>query len=323
MLTLVTGATGLVGNNVVRLLLDRGERVRVLTRSSGGRAREGLAVEIRQGDIREAAAVREACRGVQRVVHAAAEVRIGWTGMEAARAVNVEGTRHVAEAALAEGARLVHVSSVNALGLGTRQSPADEETSLCDMVACPYVLTKREAEQVVLAAVARGLDAVIVNPAYMLGPWDWKPSSGQMLLQVATGWAKLAPPGGNDYCDVRDVAGGILAALERGASGRRYILGGEFLSFLDAWRLFAEITGVPPPWWTLRRPGIFLIERAGNFWTRRTGREPAWNSAALAMSKLDHHYSYARAAAELGYRPSSPRQAAEAAWQWFKEHGYA
>ena len=324
MLTLVTGATGLVGTNVVRLLLERGERVRLLTRTDGGRALEGLAVETCRGDIRDPAAVRKACRGVNRVVHAAAEVRIGWTGMAEHRAVNVEGTRHVAEAALAEGARLVHVSSVNALGLGTRESPANEETPPGETVATPYVLTKREAEQVVLAAVARGLDAVIVNPAYMLGPWDWKPSSGLMLLKVATGWAKLAPPGGNDFCDVRDVAAGILAALvARGERAGRYIVGGELMSFIDAWRMFAEIVHVPPPWWKLRWPGIFVIGRTGDLCTRLTGREPAWNSAALAMSKLDHHYSYARAAAELGYRPRASRgRRREAAWEWFREHGY-
>ncbi len=77
-------------------------------------------------------------------------------------------------------------------------------------------MTKREAEQVVFDCVARGLDAVVVNPGFMLGPWDWKPSSGRMLLKIATGWAMLAPPGANSYCDVRDVAAGIVAALERG-----------------------------------------------------------------------------------------------------------
>ncbi len=323
MLTLVTGATGLVGNNVVRMLLDRGEAVRVLARGgSVGRPLERLKVEICRGDIRDAQAVREACRGAQRVVHAAAEVRIGWTGLETHRAVNVEGTRHVVEAALGEGARLVHVSSVNALGLGSRQHPADEETPITNAVECPYVLTKREAEQVVLGAVARGLDAVIVNPVFMLGPWDWKPSSGQMLLKVATGWARLAPPGGNDFCDVRDVAAGILSAFERGTRGRRYILGGEPLSFLEAFRMFAEITNVQPPWRAAYPPGLWVIGRTGDLCTRLTGREPPWNSAAVAMSKLEHHYSSARAAAELGYQPRPARQAAEAAWQWFRDHGY-
>lgn len=328
MLTLVTGATGLVGNNVVRLLLERGQKVRVLVRSSSAgsssaRALEGLPVEICLGDVCQAEAVRQACRGAQRVVHAAALVQIGWTGLEAQRAVNVGGTRNVVDAAAAEGVRLLHVSTVNCLGLGNHEHPADEETPARDSIACPYVITKREAEQVVMDGVARGLDATIVNPGFMLGPWDWKPSSGRMMLQVAKGWAKLAPPGGNDVCDVRDVATGILTALDRGQRGRRYILSGEYLSFLDAWRMFARITGVKPPWFAARRPGLWVYGHAGDLWSKLTGREPALNSAAVELGKLEHHYSYARAAAELDYRPRPASEAAEAAWAWFREHGYA
>ncbi len=309
MLTLVTGSTGLVGNNVVRLLLERGDAVRVLLRGSGDtRCLDGLKVEVALGDVRNADSVRAASVGVQRIVHAAATVHIGWKGLETQRDVNVAGTRNVAAAAREVGARLAYVSSVNALGLGSRKTPADEETPLCDMVPCPYVLTKREAEQEVLAELSRGLDAVIVNPTFMLGPWDWKPSSGRMMLQVATGWAKLAPPGGNDFCDVRDVAQGILAALDKGARGRRYILGGEPLSFLEAWTMFAKIVRVAPPWRLARRPGLWLVGSFGDAWGRITGREPDMNSAAVAMSRLEHHYSYARAADELGYRPRPRRK---------------
>lgn len=328
MLTLVTGATGLVGNNVVRLLLERGDKVRVLVRGSsasgaGGRALQGLPVEICLGDVCQADTVRQACRGVQRVVHAAAHVQIGWTGLETQRAVNVGGTRNVAAAAAAEGARLLHVSTVNALGRGDHAHAANEDTPPGDSIPCPYVVTKCEAEQVLLEEVSRGLDATIVNPGFMLGPWDWKPSSGRMMLQVASGWAKLAPPGGNDICDVRDVAAGILTALERGQRGRRYILSGEYMSFLDAWRMFARIVGVKPPWFAAKRPGLWVYGHAGDLWGKLTGREPELNSAAVAMSKLEHHYSYARAAAELDYHPRPAQEAAEAAWAWFREHRYA
>jgi dihydroflavonol-4-reductase len=326
MTTLVTGATGLVGNNVVRLLLERGEKVRVLVRSlSGGgrraKALENLPVEICIGDVCDAESVRRATSGIQRVVHAAAVVEIGWTGLSEQRRVNVGGTRNVAAAA--EGARMVHVSTVNTLALGDREHPVTEDTPGCEPVLCPYVVTKREAEQVVQEAVAGGLDASIVNPAYMLGPWDWKPSSGRMILAVASGWAKIAPTGGNDYCDVRDVASGILAAMERGQRGRRYILAGEYLSYLDAWRMMAEITGVKPPWRNARRPMLWLSGRTGDWWAMLSGRERELNSAAIAMGRLEHHYSFARAATELGYKPRPAREAAESAWRWFREHGYA
>src|SRR5690606_8456353 len=138
------------------------------------------------GDVRDASAVDRAVRGASRVAHAAAMVQIGWRGLAEQRAVNVEGTRHVARACLEHGVRMLHGSTVDAVGLGERNHPSDEIHAVEHPVRCPYVVTKQEAEAAVCEAVANGLDAVIVNPAFMLGPWDWKPSSGRMLLEVAS-----------------------------------------------------------------------------------------------------------------------------------------
>ena len=243
MTTLVTGATGLLGNNVVRLLLDRGESVRALVReSSDPRPLEGLEVETVLGDVCDATSVLRACDGADVVVHSAGFVHVGWSRQDLHRAINVEGARNVAKAASEVGARMIHVSSVDALGIGSMRKPADEGTPLAKPVPCVYVITKREAEQVVLEAVKRGLDGVIVNPGFMLGPWDWKPSSGRMLLEVAKGRALFAPRGRFSVCDVRDVAAGILAAMERAQTGRRYIMAGDSITYLKAWRLFAEVS---------------------------------------------------------------------------------
>ena len=89
--------------------------------------------------------------------------------------------------------------------LGHREPPArSQRTTPAGGVLCPYVVTKRESEHVILEWVGRGLDATIVNPGFMIGPYDWKPSSGRMLLQVAKGWGLFAPLGINSYCDVRE-----------------------------------------------------------------------------------------------------------------------
>ncbi|HEV3006379.1 MAG TPA: HpnA protein, partial [Pirellulales bacterium] len=173
----------------------------------------------------------------------------------------------------------------------------------------------------------QGLDAVVVNPAYMLGPWDWRPSSGRMLLAVARGYLHWAPAGGNDFCDARDVAAGVLAAAERGKTGRRYILGGEAMTYLEAWRLFAQVAGVAPPTCSigrcaLSRGVVHAMGLAGNLWGWMTGREPDVNSAATSLSLVEHHFSTERARSELGYAPRPVRQTVEAAWLWFQEHSY-
>src|SRR4029079_19039702 len=122
----------------------------------------------------------------------------------------------------------------------------EEESALPGIVECPYVVTKREAERIVLGEVEKGLDATIVNPGCMFGPWDWKPSSGKMLLAV-TKFAPIYPLGAVSFCDDRDVAAGTLAAVERGRKGQRYILGGHNLSYRAAWRQMAALVGKRGP----------------------------------------------------------------------------
>ncbi len=321
---LVTGATGLVGNNLVRCLLDQGQSVRVLVRTGAdARPLEGLNVEAVRGDVRDRAAVERACEGVQAVLHAAALIHLGWTQRERAREINVQGTRHLVEAARRIGARLVHVSSVDALGAGSVDRPADEENYSHEKVPCTYVLTKRESDQVVRQGVRDGLDAVIVHPGFMLGPWDWKPSSGRMLLAVAQQFTPVAPPGGCTVCDIRDVARGILAAWRSGRIGRSYILGGDNLRYLELWKLFAAVTGASAPSFRVGPLMRYAAGLWGDLRTRISGREPDVNSAAIAMSCQYHYYSSARAQTELDYRCRPVRESVQDAWQWFQKFGYA
>jgi dihydroflavonol-4-reductase len=320
---LVTGSTGLLGNNVVRALRATGNEVRVLVRAgSDPRPLEGLAVERILGDVRDPAALTAACQQVDGVIHCAGHVHVGWTQADLHRCINVDGTRNVAAAARAAGARLVHVSSTNALGLGNFQQPADEEAGSPGMPELPYVLSKREAERVVLQEVERGLWAAIVNPTTMFGPWDWKPSSGQMILEVSR-FAAFAPTGAQNFGDARDVAAGAIAAVRRGQSGRRYILGGHNLTYFDAWRQIAALAGKRGPWIPMG-PVFRVIGGAYcNAVTRLTGRERAGNSAALVMSRLTHCYSSARAQRELGYTIRPFEETLRDAWSWFVEHNYA
>jgi nucleoside-diphosphate-sugar epimerase len=320
---LVTGATGLLGNNIVRQLVAAAESVRVLARAeSDPRALDGLPIERAAGDVRDAAAVAEACRGVEIVIHSAGHVHLGWKQLDQHQAINVEGARNVAAATRAAGARLVHVSAINALGLGRLDQPADEESALPGIVECPYVVTKREAERVVLAEVDRGLDAVIVNPGCMFGPWDWKPSSGKMLLAV-TKFAPVYPLGAVSFCDVRDVAAGALTAAKQGQRGRRYIMGGHNLSYWDAWRQMARLVGKRGPISPMGPLFRGLAAPALDLYTWVTGREGEANSAILMMGRQQHCFSSRRAEQELGYRVRPFAETLADTWAWFRERGYA
>jgi dihydroflavonol-4-reductase len=319
---LVTGATGLVGNNVVRQLLDTGEEVRVLVRpSSDLRGLEGLAVERAIGDICDASSVAPAMQNVQVVIHAAGFVHLGWSQLDTHRRINVGGTRNMAAAARQAGVRMVHVSGINALGLGRLAEPADEESALPGIVEIPYVVTKREAEQAVLDEVARGLDAVIVNPGCMFGPWDWKPSSGRMLIEV-TRFAPWYPLGAVTFCDVRDVAIGVLAAARLGRAGRRYVLGGHNLSYREAWQRMARIGGGFGPVAPMGPLFCALIAPALDVTTWMRGRESDRNSGVLMLGRQQHCFTSRRAEKELGYRCRPFDETLHDTWDWFRQHGY-
>lgn len=321
---LVTGATGLLGNNVVRALLGAGHEVRAFVRDEADRALAGLSVESVVGDIRDSSAVDAVVRGVDWVVHAAAVVHVGRRRVAEMREVNVNGTQHVVDACLANHVRLLHVSASDVVGAAPAGRQADEEQSVLPATRLPYVLTKREAEQHVLeTAEQKQLHAVVVNPSFMLGPWDWQPSSGRMLLEVARGRGVFAPRGSFSLGDARDVAAGILAAIQQGAPGRRYLLSGATYTYLDAWRLMAEVTG-----------GRRALCRVGPLFSALAGwggdaigllprLDPEVNTPAIRWAKHLKDYDCQRAIEELGYQPRPARETIEDAWRWFQENDYA
>jgi dihydroflavonol-4-reductase len=322
---LVTGAAGLLGANVVRALLGAGHVVRAAIRPSSRQlALTGLPVETSVLTLEEPASVAAAVAGCQAIVHAAAANWIGRSGRAWMERVNVRGTETVCRVAVEAGIlRMVHVSSVDTLGIRSLECPADEECpSNLGHLRCPYIDTKRAAEEVVLGHVARGLPAVIVNPAFMLGPWDTRPTSGRMILEIAKGRALLAPRGGNCFLDVRAAAIGIVAALERGRVGRRYILGGQNLTYVEAWRRIAPIVGGREPLGTAPAAGAWLVGSAAGFWGRLRGKEPVVNPVSVAMGELPHYFNSARARAELNLPDTDFERAVSDAWRWFREHGY-
>ncbi|MCA9211644.1 MAG: NAD-dependent epimerase/dehydratase family protein [Planctomycetales bacterium] len=320
---LVTGATGFVGNNMVRCLLNNGHSVRVLIRpGSDPRPLEGLDVDCVVGDVCSKEDANRAITGCSNVIHAAASVKIGWQGFDAARKINVAATEHMARGAAESGAKFLFVSSVDALAPSRKKQPVTEDTPDQCKVDCTYCVTKREAELKVLQFAEEGLHAVIANPGFMLGPNDWKPSSGRMLIDVAKKFSPFAPPGGMSICDVRDVVDAIYVASEFAPSGRRFILAGHNVKFWRAWRAFAKAAGTSGPISPFGPLVARIVGMVGDIRTSITGNESEINSAMLRMACMHHYYSSDRAIAELNYRIRPLEETVRDAWQWFATNGY-
>lgn len=325
MTTLITGATGLVGGHVARALVETGERVRILVRERSSReGLAGLSLEEVRGDVRDLESLRKACAGVDRVVHAAGVTRLDPFAPERLRRVNVEGTRNVVTAAREAGVRrLLHVSSTSAVGAGSLDRPADETTAWNLGHKGPYWQTKRAAEELVIEAARAGqIDAVVINPSYVLGPGDVKPSSGAVLIAAASGLALAYPDGGTGFVDARDVGLGARLALEKGRSGERYILSGENLTFRQLLELVARERGLRAPLVPLPRELAMGVAKVGDALGPRFPRAFGYLNTPFIATLFELSYvSGEKARRELGFSPRPVREAVRDALRWFEEAG--
>jgi dihydroflavonol-4-reductase len=319
----LTGITGLLGNNIARALSIRGDDLLALVRGNpSSEVLEGIRVEIVQGDLDSKQAIEDAIASCDVVIHSAALIHLGWKRMEESMRVNRDGTMVVADAALKYGKRMVHVGTVNTMALATEGVPSDEETVITKInsqVPCAYVASKIASVEVVNERVAKGLDAVFVHPGFMLGPYDWKPSSGRMLLELGRGYKPIWPVGGCSVCDVRDVAAGVIAALDQGVTGRHYVLAGENMTYKNLWSAMATRMGKARPVLPVGTLLRAVASAAGDFSTSLTGNETDINSAGVKMSSQFHWHSSDRARAELGYINRDVNETLDDAAAWIKQ----
>jgi dihydroflavonol-4-reductase len=323
---LVTGGSGFIGCNVARLLVERGEDVRVLARPTSDLAHlAGLPVEIATGDLRDADAVRRAVRGCRRVFHVAADYRFWARDPAELYRSNVDGTIHVMDACLAEGVeRVVYTSTVGTVGLAALPAPCDETTPLAPgQLTSHYKRSKLEAERAALAYAARGLHVVVVNPSAPVGPWDAKPTpTGRIVVDFVRRKLPAIVDTGLNIVHVRDVAQGHLLAAERGRVGERYILGHRNMTLAEIVAELAEITGLPAP--RVRLPYALawtagaLSTAVANFITRRP---PAVALDAVRTARHRMFFDPGKAVRDLGLPQTPVRAAFEDAIAWFEEHG--
>ena len=318
---LITGANGLLGNNIARLAQERGMSIAGLCRSDGANLAFGsLDIEVFQVDMVDRDKLARVFENrFDVVIHCAASIHVGWKFLEQAMQVNRDGTRNLLEESRKHRIKFIYVSTVNTLPVGTKDLIVDEETHGGGQIMCNYVVTKMAAERLAVAAAAAGQDVIIVHPGFMLGPWDWKPSSGRMI-QALQGFAPLSPSGGCTVCDPRDVGAAILNAIDRGMSGRHYILGGENMMYLDLWRRICQALGKRGPLTYLRSPGRIIASTIGDTISRFTNQELDINSAAINMSSQIQWFHSQRAITELGYQPRPASESIRDAVLWLRQN---
>jgi dihydroflavonol-4-reductase len=313
---LVTGATGHVGNVLVRMLLEQGEPVRALVRSGrNSDALEGLNVVITKGDILDAASLRSAMQGVEVVYHLAAKISIDPGSDQEVERVNIVGTRNVLREARAAGVRrLVYVSSVYAL-----RAPVEgvmDETCPFDLSSARgvYDRSKAAASLEALKAATSGQEVVIASPTAVVGPFDFQTSEAGrgILLNIPQG-IKFYIDGGYDFVDVRDVAKGLILAADKGRSGQNYILGGERLTIKEVSEIVWEAAG---GWHVgIRLPG-WVADLAAMFLPLFTD-SPLVTDYSLNAVRSNSNINHKKAEQELGYHPRSARKAVLDAVHWW------
>jgi dihydroflavonol-4-reductase len=319
----VTGGSGHIGGNLVRALLDRGEAVRVLVRKDS-RAIKGLAVEQVAGDVLDRDSLGTLVIGAEVVYHLAAKIVLVPDPNGSAQRVNVDGTRNVVDACLKTGVRrLVHFSSIHAFAEEPRGQVVDETRPLASGPHLyPYDRSKAEGERVVQEAVRQGLDAVIVNPTAVIGPFDFKPSAvGGVFLDLYHRRMPALIQGGFNWVDVRDVCAGAIAAEQLGRTGEKYLLAGHHLPFPGLATLVEEATGIPRPRVTVPLWAAYLGLPFAALASFVSGKDPKFTRASLHALCNHQLISHEKATRELDYHPRPTADAVRDTFDWFRRAG--
>ena len=328
----VTGASGFVGSNLVHELAARGHLVKALVRPGAdllGLA--GAACEQMQGDISDRGWLEKAMQGCDWCFHVAASYHLWLRDYKPMYAANVDGTRHVLEAAAAAGCRrIVYTSTVGCIALprelNGKMAPTDEASPVTGaQMSNHYKRSKWEAEVAARELAARGLPVVIVNPSTPIGPRDVKPTpTGKIIVDFLNRRMPAYLDTGLNWVHVRDVAAGEILAAEKGRVGERYILGhaeGNW-TMAETLAVLEEVSGVPAPKFRVPYWVALSAAHVNEAVSAVSGKPPKAPLAGVRMAKYKMFFNPAKAIGELGIPQTPPRQAFADAIEWFRQNGY-
>jgi len=320
----ITGASGHIGNCLVRELKKQGASVKVLVHDFKNDL-DKLDVELIQGNLIDIESLNLLCEGVDVVFHLAAKIALDNRKSAEVYAVNVTGTKNIIEASKMAGVKkFIHFSSIDAFQFISSDEVLDESKPIVESENSIYAFTKAESERLVLNAVNEGLDAVILSPTAVIGPFDYRGSFlGSALIKIYQNKIPMLISGGYNWVDVRDVAKAAIQSVETGRKGEKYILSGNFCSIKDLSEITGKISGKRTP--TLLAP-VFLAKLACPFFQiyySITKGKPIYTSQSLdLLINSPKNISFEKAKKELGYEPHPLEQTLRDTFNWYIENKY-
>lgn len=318
----VTGASGHVGACLCRELIEKGIEVRALLHNDS-KGIDGLPLEMVNGDLMNKESLDKLCRDVDVVFHLAAKIAIDKSDPDSVSEINIKGTKNILECSIKSGVKkFIHFSSAHALTDIPLNEEVNEDSPLNEDSSMAYEKTKADGERLVLKAAKEGLNAVILNPTAIIGPYDYKLSLlGQAVIKIALNKLPMLVPGGYDWVDVRDVADAAIQAIDNGRKGERYILSGHWHSLKELSTMIGQVNGYktttlicPTAIAKIGLPFIHLYSKIKN-------EEPLYTADSLNILKnSNRNISHQKASAELGYNPRKLETTLKDTLNWFSEH---
>jgi dihydroflavonol-4-reductase len=319
----ITGASGHIGNCLVQELKKQGATIKALDHDSKSILNK-MDVELIQGNLSDPESLNKLCEGVDVVFHLAAQIAIENRSSEHVFETNVTGTKNMIVAANYSRVRkFIHFSSIHAFQIGSPGQLLDESRSKVESNKTIYEFTKAEGEREVMKAVKEGLNAVILNPTAVIGPFDYRGSLlGQALLKIYQNKLPFLVSGGYNWVDVRDVVSASINAIEWGRKGENYILSGEYCSLQELSAMISKISGCKIP---VIVP-VFLARLACPFfeaYSLISKKQPLYTSQSLEiLVNSPVNISNAKAKKELGYEPRPLAQTLKDTFDWYKENDF-
>ena len=321
---LITGATGFLGQHLVKDLLAKGDQVSILARKTSDLSPfANQSLQVFHGDITDRLALLHTTEQQDVVFHLAGLIAYKRADRKAMEEINVKGTANVVDACITNKvSQLLHLSSVVAIGASPTPNALNEDSEFnLSQFDLGYFETKRQAEQIIQKAVSEnGLNAYMINPSTIYGPGDATKGSRKTQVKVALGKFPFYPPGGVNVVHVDDVIAAIHLCLEKGKPGRRYIVGGDNIRIKELFEIIAQTAGVPSPKYPIPRFALGALGFIGDQ-LRALGKETPLSSETAITASYFHWFDSERAKKELGYNPRPSSEAIQASVQWMLNSG--